>query len=113
MNASTYRPGMDQTTGRCGTCDGRYCGTECAARDGYRWVAGRGWMSREEALAMEAEHGLRVDWHQQWDDATGWVMPAVKHPEGTPEYAAYRAELTVELAKLKAGEAPYDQPKSW
>lgn len=113
MNATIYRPGMDQMTGRCGTCDGRYCGTECSAREGYVYVAGRGWMDREAALVMEAEHGMRVDWHQRWSDATGWVVPSVKHPEGTPEYAAYREELKTELAKLRAGEAPYDAPMPW
>lgn len=29
------------------------------------------------------------------------------YPEGTPEYAAYKAELTEELRKWVAGEPPY------
>lgn len=32
-----------------------------------------------------------------------------RFPEGTPEYAAYKAELDVELAKFAKGEPPYEQ----
>jgi len=32
----------------------------------------------------------------------------VKYPEGTPEYAVYRAALKAELAKFSAMEPPYD-----
>lgn len=38
--------------------------------------------------------------------AEGFTDPP-RHPEGTPEYAAYAAELKAELAKFAAGEAPY------
>jgi hypothetical protein len=33
-----------------------------------------------------------------------------RYPEGTPEYAAYKAALTDELDKWKRREAPYDWP---
>jgi hypothetical protein len=33
-----------------------------------------------------------------------------RYPEGTPEYAAYKAALTDELDKWKRREAPYDRP---
>ncbi len=37
----------------------------------------------------------------------------VRFPEGTPEYAAYRAELTEELGKFARGEEPYPyEPKT-
>lgn len=36
-------------------------------------------------------------------------MSDVRFPPGTPEYAAYMAELTEELAKFSRREAPYDQ----
>jgi hypothetical protein len=38
-------------------------------------------------------------------DMFGPITP--KHPAGTPEYDAYRAELQVELGKFARGEAPY------
>lgn len=36
-----------------------------------------------------------------------YEKPAVKYPKGTPEYDAYKAELTVELGKFARGEDPY------
>lgn len=41
-------------------------------------------------------------------DPTDWT-PQVRFPEGTPEYEAYRAELTVELDKFARSEPPYDR----
>lgn len=44
--------------------------------------------------------------------ATGEVDLGVKFPEGTPEYAAYAAELKTELDKFAKGEAPYEYDKA-
>lgn len=41
------------------------------------------------------------------DDTIGHAP--VRFPEGTPEYAAYRRELTAELTKFTAGEPPYQR----
>lgn len=38
----------------------------------------------------------------------GVDIPAPRFPEGTPEYALYRAELKTELDKFAAGETPYE-----
>lgn len=54
---------------------------------------------RDAALATTAPHGL------------GHVTPTPlqpRFPAGTPEYAAYAAELRAELAKFANREAPYD-----
>lgn len=64
------KPGMDPSTGRCLTCDGRYCGTTCHAREGYVWVVGYGWGSLQVAETMAAR-GRAVQWDQQWTEADG------------------------------------------
>jgi hypothetical protein len=54
------------------------------------------------------EHESRYTAECEADDQFGLALvsqPAF--PKGTPEYAAYEAQLRIELAKFVAGEAPY------
>ena len=70
------KPGMDPSTGRCLTCDGRYCGTTCDAREGHVWVVGKGWRSPDAADAIAAA-GYQVHWGEVWTEADGGhVVPA-------------------------------------
>jgi hypothetical protein len=62
--ADTFRPGPGMgEDGRCMTCDGRYCGSECHGRPGYVWLVGYGWASPQVAKTMEAR-GRTVYWDQ-------------------------------------------------
>lgn len=69
--AAASKPGMDPATGRCLTCDGRYCGTTCDAREGYVWVVGHGWESPSFAATMASASGRVVQWGEQWTEADG------------------------------------------
>lgn len=76
MNAQTETttnpspgPGMGYD-GRCMTCDGRYCGTDCDGRPGYVWVVGSGWRSPEHAASLEAQ-GASVYWDDTADRLFG------------------------------------------
>lgn len=79
-----------------------------------------------EALAENAERRIAatIDAHESADmqDAARTIESvriedraaagAVRHPEGTPEYETYRAELTTELGKFARGEEPYPYVKA-
>lgn len=67
---TTRLPGMYDATGRCLTCDGRYCGTDCDARPGYVWVVGIGWRSEVAATTWEMQ-GRTV----YWDDRAERFLP--------------------------------------
>jgi hypothetical protein len=59
---------------------------------------------------LDAQHAA-ADRFERDPQGLGEIGPArPRFPEGTPEYAAYRRELTAELAKFTAGEPPYDRP---
>lgn len=59
-------PGMYDATGRCMTCDSRYCGNTCDARPGYVWVVGIGWRSEDAAATWEMQ-GRTVYWDDRAD----------------------------------------------
>lgn len=61
------KPGMDGSTGRCATCDGRRCGTECSAREGYVWADATGWVSPRRAVMLE-HGGDTIRWDDVWHD---------------------------------------------
>lgn len=66
----THKPGMDGSTGRCGTCDSRQCGAECGAQEGYVYVASKGWMDPVSARVAQ-EAGRIVYWEDVWTEADG------------------------------------------
>ena len=55
--ARPHSPGWDPMTGRCTTCDCRYCGRSCQMVPGNVYVTGAGWMpvaDAERVLHLEA-----------------------------------------------------------
>lgn len=60
-------------------------------------------------LGRERAHVLRS---QIRDALALGILRPVLYPAGTPEYAAYAAELKVELAKFAAGEEPCKYPRT-
>jgi hypothetical protein len=66
--APAHKPGMDNGTGRCMTCDSRRCPTSgCMAREGYVWAPPVGWVSPERAAMLE-NGGETVYWDDVWHD---------------------------------------------
>jgi hypothetical protein len=69
-----------------------------------RWITDS--QISRQGLALLAG-SLAVQEARRW----GGVPPAPRYPAGTPEYAAYAAELYEELDKWSRGEPPYEYPK--
>jgi hypothetical protein len=61
------QPGMYAPTGRCLTCDSRYCGPTCNAQEGHIMVPGKGWVAPRAAKALEAA-GATIRWDDVWHD---------------------------------------------
>jgi hypothetical protein len=70
---------------------------------------------RVQLYIMPDRDCFAADMIMSRDDARGLrdmlnrVVDGPLYPKGTPEYAAYEAELKTELAKFQAGEPPYDR----
>lgn len=60
--------------------------------------------------ARRSDTRLQADLRAGRADRTALPIVAPTHPEGTPEYAAYKTELSDELAKFAAGKDPYPYP---
>lgn len=60
--------------------------------------------------ARRSDTRLQADLRAGRADRTALSIVAPTHPEGTPEYAAYKTELSNELAKFAAGKDPYPYP---
>jgi hypothetical protein len=85
--------------------------------DGREWDdadIARAFVDRSLSARLQARlevRALRTYKLEDYED--GAEVPAElglepRYPAGTPEYEAYKAELTTELAKFAAGEAPYE-----
>lgn len=76
-------------------------GTHCCVKHGCKYG--------EDDCPVELGKVIQEHPCEECDDQLDIEQP--RHPEGTPEYAAYRTELRTELDKFAKGEEPYPYPQ--
>lgn len=71
----------EELSEKCEVCDGPYCPVDrCGGKDGYVWIAGRGWYSPNVARAAQRLNPtLDVRWDDVWtseryEDTIGVVI---------------------------------------